>query len=129
MNDLKNWRVWLTATIFILCLCAPLVVENDYIMQVLFRIALFAGLGLAWNIVGGFAGQLSLGHVTFFGVGAYGLALFTEAGIPVWISAFLAAGVAVIFAAFIGSIVFRLRGTYFTISTIAFGQKQNDQHD
>jgi branched-chain amino acid transport system permease protein len=97
-------------------------VHNDYLMQVFFRIVLFAGLGLAWNLVGGYAGQLSLGHAAFFGVGAYGLALLTSRGIPVWVSIFLAAAVAVVFAAIIGLIVFRLRGPYFTLSTIAFGE-------
>lgn len=119
MNALRSWKLWTIIGVFIACLCAPLVVQNDYVMQVLFRIALFAALGLAWNIVGGYAGQLSLGHVAFFGIGAYGLALFTEAGAPVWISIFLGALVATIFAAIIGSIVFRLRGPYFTLSTIA----------
>ncbi|HKD45378.1 MAG TPA: branched-chain amino acid ABC transporter permease, partial [Candidatus Angelobacter sp.] len=58
----------------IACALVPAVVHNDYLIQVLFRIVLFAALGLAWNLVGGYAGQLSLGHVAFFGVGAYGLA-------------------------------------------------------
>src|SRR5262249_3067382 len=98
----------------------PVVVHTDYLMQVFFRIVLFAALGLAWNLVGGYAGQLSLGHVAFFGVGAYGLAMFTARGVPVWISIFLAAAVATGFAANIGLIVFRLRGPYFTLSTIAF---------
>src|SRR5215510_2088764 len=105
-----------------IALVAPLIVHNDYLMQVFFRIILFAALGLAWNLVGGYAGQLSLGHVAFFGVGAYGLAMFTARGVPVWISIFLAAAAATGFAAVIGLIVFRLRGPYFTLSTIAFAE-------
>jgi branched-chain amino acid transport system permease protein len=100
----------------------PWFIRNNYQLQVLFRITLFAALGLAWNLVGGYAGQLSLGHVAFFGIGAYGLALFTEMSIPVWISIFLAATVATLFAAIIGAIAFRLRGPYFTLATIAFGE-------
>src|SRR5262245_66013480 len=95
------------------CALVPKFVHNDYLMQVFFRIVLFAALGLAWNLVGGYAGQLSLGHAAFFGIGAYGLALLTARGIPVWISIFLAAAVAAGFAAIIGRIVFRLRGPYF----------------
>src|SRR5690349_8723978 len=76
------------------CVLVPRFVQNDYLLQVLFRIVLFAALGLAWNLVGGYAGQLSLGHVAFFGVGAYGLALFTAHGVPVWIALVLAALVA-----------------------------------
>src|SRR5215510_13807714 len=98
-----------------IALVAPLFVQNDYLLQVFFRIVLFAALGLAWNLVGGYAGQLSLGHVAFFGVGAYGLALFTARGVPLWISIFLAAITATVFAAIIGWIVFRLRGPYFCL--------------
>jgi len=119
------FRVWqLAALLLVLAGCAlvPFLVHNDYLMQVLFRIVLFAALGLAWNLVGGYAGQLSLGHVAFFGIGAYGLALFTARGVPVWISLVLAAAVAAGFAAVIGLIVFRLRGPYFTLSTIAFAE-------
>lgn len=122
MNTLRGWRLWTLLGFVIASACLPLFVRNDYLLQVFFRIALFAALGLAWNLVGGYAGQLSLGHVAFFGVGAYGLAVFTAHSVPKWISVFLAAGVAVVFAAVIGRIVFRLRGPYFTLSTIAFAE-------
>src|SRR6185503_19633604 len=87
-----------------------------------FRITLFAALGLSWNLVGGYAGQLSLGHVAFFGVGAYGLAIFAQLGVPVWIAALLAAIVSTAVAAVIGAISFRLRGPYFALATIAFAE-------
>lgn len=121
-NSLRSWKIATFLVVVVACASVPAVVHNDYLMQVFFRIVLFAALGLAWNLVGGYAGQLSLGHAAFFGVGAYGLALFTGRGIPVWVSIFLAAAVAVGFAAIIGVIVFRLRGPYFTLSTIAFGE-------
>src|SRR5499427_4275757 len=122
MKGLLWWRLALFLVVVAACALLPGLVHNDYLMQVFFRIVLFAALGLAWNLVGGYAGQLSLGHVAFFGVGAYGLAMFTARGVPVWISIFLAATVAMGFAAIIGRIVFRLRGPYFTLSTIAFGE-------
>jgi branched-chain amino acid transport system permease protein len=121
----KSLRVWkILAFIFVVVACAlvPALVHNDYLMQVFFRIVLFAALGLAWNLVGGYAGQLSLGHVAFFGLGAYGLAVLTARGLPVWVSIFVSAFIAMVFAAIIGRIVFRLRGPYFTLSTIAFGE-------
>lgn len=117
-----SWKVPAALGVGILCALVPGAVHNDYLLQVFFRMVLFAALGLAWNLVGGYAGQLSLGHVAFFGLGAYGLAILTARGIPAWISILLAAVVAVIFAAIIGRIVFRLRGPYFTLSTIAFGE-------
>jgi branched-chain amino acid transport system permease protein len=122
MSLFKSWKFWVAILVVLLWARVPWFVRNNYQLQVLFRITLFAALGLAWNLVGGYAGQLSLGHVAFFGVGAYGLALFVQAGIPIWISVFLAAVVAALFAAVIGSIAFRLRGPYFTLSTIAFAE-------
>jgi branched-chain amino acid transport system permease protein len=121
-NPFRLWKLLVFLGVVIACAVVPAIVHNDYLMQVFFRIVLFAALGLAWNLVGGYAGQLSLGHVAFFGVGAYGLAMFTARGVPVWISIFLAAAVAAAFAAIIGRIAFRLRGPYFTLSTIAFGE-------
>jgi branched-chain amino acid transport system permease protein len=121
-NPTRIWKLLAFLAVAIAGALVPALVHNDYLLQVFFRIVLFAALGLAWNLVGGYAGQLSLGHVAFFGLGAYGLAMFTARGVPVWISIFLAAAVAVVFAAIIGLIVFRLRGPYFTLSTIAFGE-------
>jgi branched-chain amino acid transport system permease protein len=126
MSDSRNpFRVWTLVALAGAAMAAaflPAVLRNDYLLQVAFRIVLFAALGLAWNLVGGYGGQLSLGHAAFFGLGAYGFTLLTAGGIPIWISIFLAAAVAVIFAAVIGRIAFRLRGPYFTLSTIAFGE-------
>ncbi len=118
-NSFRPWKLLIVLVVVIACALVPKFIHNDYILQVLFRIVLFAALGLAWNLVGGYAGQLSLGHVAFFGVGAYGLAMFRVHGVPVWISLFLAALAAALLAAIIGRIVFRLRGPYFTLSTIA----------
>ncbi len=113
----------LIATLCVLIgVAAPLVVRSDYLLQVFFRVALFAALGLAWNLVGGYAGQLSLGHAAYFGAGAYGLALFSKAGINPWLALLLAVLLAVLFAALIGGVSFRLRGPYFTLSTIAFAE-------
>jgi len=103
-------------------LLLPLVVRGDYHLQVLFRIYLFAALGLAWNLVGGYTGQLSLGHAAFFGAGAYGLALFTHAGLPIGIALVLLVALAMAFALLIGGVAFRLRGPYFALATIAFAE-------
>lgn len=122
MNELRGWRLWAVIAAGVIAVALPLAVHNDYLMQVFFRIALFAALGLAWNLVGGYAGQLSLGHVAFFGLGAYGLAIGAAHGVPMWIAFILAPLLATLFAAIIGKIVFRLRGPYFTLSTIAFAE-------
>src|SRR5712672_1824634 len=123
MSLLKSWRFWVALVVVLLWARMPWFIHNNYQLQVLFRITLFAALGLAWNIVGGYAGQLSLGHVAFFGVGAYGYALFSELpSMSKWLALLLAALVSVAMAALIGSIAFRLRGPYFTLATIAFAE-------
>jgi branched-chain amino acid transport system permease protein len=119
---MTGWKFWVLLAVACAVSCLPLLSNNNYLLQVLFRIALFAGLGLAWNLVGGYAGQLSLGHVAFFGMGAYGLAIFTAHHVPMWISLLLAALLSTLIGGVIGKIVFRLRGPYFTLATIAFAE-------
>ncbi len=116
-------RAFLAAAGIGLCLLVPLVVSQDYQLNVLFRVFLFAALGLAWNLVGGYAGQLSLGHAAFFGIGAYGLTLFHEKlGVPVGVALVLGVLAAVVAALPIGRVAFRLRGPYFALATIAFAE-------
>jgi branched-chain amino acid transport system permease protein len=107
----------------VLSLLVPMVVQTDYKLQVLFRIYLFASLGLAWNLVGGYAGQLSLGHSAYFGAGAYGLALFSgKLGMSPWLAVLVGVAGALACALLIGGVSFRLRGPYFVLSTIAFAE-------
>lgn len=122
MSLLKSWKFWVLLAMAIFWARMPWLIHNNYQLQVLFRITLFAALGLAWNLVGGYAGQLSLGHAAFFGMGAYGLALFNQLSIPIWVCLLLSAIVATLVAGVIGIISFRLRGPYFTLATIAFAE-------
>ncbi|HUJ40523.1 MAG TPA: branched-chain amino acid ABC transporter permease [Candidatus Acidoferrales bacterium] len=119
---MKRWQLAAALAGFVLSLMVPLVVTSDYQLQVLFRIYLFAALGLAWNLVGGYAGQLSLGHAAYFGAGAYGLALFTRLGFPMWAVLAMLVLLAMLFALLIGGVSFRLRGPYFALATIAFAE-------
>jgi branched-chain amino acid transport system permease protein len=118
----RNRQFIAAAVFFLVSFAVPLFIHSDYTLQILFRVFLFAALGLAWNLVGGYAGQLSLGHAAYFGVGAYGLALLSKAGISSWLSLFLGVVLAVISAAIIGLACFRLRGPYFALCTIAFAE-------
>jgi branched-chain amino acid transport system permease protein len=118
---MRRVQVIVATVIFVVAIALPFFIHSDYLLQVIFRVFLFAALGLAWNLVGGYAGQLSLGHAAYFGVGAYGLALLsTRAHLNPWLA--LACGVvlAMISATIIGSVSFRLRGPYFCLATIAF---------
>jgi branched-chain amino acid transport system permease protein len=120
---MKRRPVIVAAALLVACLAVPLVVDQDYELSVLFRVFLFAALSVAWNLVGGYAGQLSLGHAAFFGLGAYGLALFHgKLGLPTLLALVLGVAVAVAAAVPIGRVAFRLRGPYFALATIAFAE-------
>jgi branched-chain amino acid transport system permease protein len=113
-------RQWPTVLVFLFLLTFPLWMHDGYILQLVFRVMVFAVLGIAWNIVGGYAGQLSLGHVAYFGIGAYAMTLSTEhLGWSPWLGVILGGLLAMVGAVIIGSITFRLRGPYFALSTIA----------
>ncbi|MDR7434902.1 MAG: branched-chain amino acid ABC transporter permease [Armatimonadota bacterium] len=86
-------------------------------------IVLFAGMATAWDILGGWAGQLSLGHAALVGIGGYTLALLSlRAGIPPWWGLLAGMALTSVVAAMWGWIVFRLRGPYFVLSTIAVAE-------
>jgi branched-chain amino acid transport system permease protein len=105
-------------------LIAPWLV-NDYLLTVLILIFYFAYVGQAWNIMMGFAGQLSLGHALYAGLGAYiTAALFTRFGVAPWLGLLAAMPVAAICGAIIGFLAFRfgVAGVYFAILTIAFAE-------
>jgi len=120
---MKRSHLLAALVVFILSLLVPAVVQKDFVLQILFRIYLFAALGLAWNLVGGYAGQLSLGHSAYFGAGAYSLALFSgRLGVSPWIAALMGVAVALACALLIGGVSFRLRGPYFVLATIAFAE-------
>ena len=94
---------------------------DSFTLNTLAAALLFAGLSSAWNIIGGFGGQFSLGHSVFFAVGAYTTAnLYLKAGVSPWIGLFPAAALAAAVACLISWPVFRLRGPFFAIATMAF---------
>ena len=91
--------------------------------DVLILTFLFAGLSLAWNIAGGYAGLISFGHAAFFGVGAYtSTILCLRYGITPWIGIWCGALLAAIFGAALALICSRLRGPFFILSTLAFAE-------
>jgi branched-chain amino acid transport system permease protein len=104
-------------------LILPQFVSDPFALDILIRVLLFAFLGVAWNLLGGYAKQLSLGHAAYFGLGAYTSTLLEiNDGVSPWIG-MAAGGLAAAAASLpIGALCFRLRGPYFTISTIATAQ-------
>lgn len=88
----------------------------------LWSIAFSIVLASAWNLLGGFAGQISLGYSAFVGIGAYTTVLLATGGWNPWLTLPVAAALAVLFSVAVGLPTFRLRGPYFSIATIGVGE-------
>lgn len=104
---------------------APLALLHGdiYWLNILTYTYLFAGLASAWNIIGGFGGQFSLGHGVFFAIGAYATAiLYMDHGISPWAALLPAALGGAIVASLISWPTFRLKGPFFAIATLAFNE-------
>ncbi len=108
-----------------LCLLALPYFAGSYVLSVATLILFFAFAGQAWNVMMGFAGQLSLGHSLYVGVGAYAAAgLFVHYGIGPWAGVWLAILLCVLLGGLIGFLAFRfgISGVYFALLTIAFAE-------
>ncbi len=116
-----NWLILLVLAAFLLAF--PRLFTQPFLQRTMILILLWSVLGLAWNLIGGYAGQISLGHAIFFGLGAYTSTLMlTKWGISPWIGMLVGAVVAAVVSAIIGWPSFRLAGHYFAIATIAAGE-------
>jgi len=96
-----------------------------YHLEVLISVVFWAYLGIAWNLLGGYAGQFSFGHAAFFGIGAYtSTLLLLQAGLTPWIGMLLGGALAAAFGLFEGYLSFRygLKGPYFSLVTLAFAE-------
>ena len=118
--DPRAPSVYVPLLLLILAVIAPLVVPNAFFRSVLLEVAIFALLGVAWNVLGGYAGQLSLGHAAYFGMGAYtSTLLLVYAGVATVYGIWIGGLAAMLLSIPIGLASFRLRGPYFAIATIA----------
>lgn len=105
-------------------LVAPLVVDA-YILSILILVLYFAYTGQAWNVMMGFAGQLSLGHSLYVGIAAYAAAaLYVHFGIGPWAGVLPAIAISMAAGLVIGFLAFRfgISGVYFALLTIAFAE-------
>jgi branched-chain amino acid transport system permease protein len=123
MAGLRVWGMLSLGVLSVILLALPLVVKTSFAIDISIRILLFAFIGVAWNLIGGYAKQLSLGHAAYFGLGAYtSTILQIDFGISPWIGMVAGGVVAAIASLPIGWLCFRLRGPYFAIATIATAQ-------
>jgi branched-chain amino acid transport system permease protein len=109
------------AALGVLALAAPLMLERGSLNDV-WSLAFAVVLASAWNLLGGFAGQVSLGYSAFLGIGAYATVLLSLRGMNPFLTLPLGAALAAAFSVLIGLPAFRLRGPYFTIATIGVGE-------
>ena len=100
----------------------PLVAPRDDLLNLLFLVLLYVTLGESWNILGGYAGQINLGHAAFFGVGTLVTRQSWLGGWPLPAALLAGALGAVVVALLIGLPTFRLRGVYFAIGTLALAE-------
>lgn len=117
-------RTVLLAGVLLAAILLPRFVDH-YVLRTAILLVYSAYLGQSWNIVGGYAGQFSFGHATFFGIGAYTTAvLFIQWGISPWIGMWVGAALAAAAGVFLGSLCFRygLKGPYFSLATLAFAE-------
>jgi len=116
-------RAAAVAVVAVLMMAPPFLTSNQFLLHLAITVLLWTLLGVSWNLLGGFAGQVSFGHATFFGVGAYAtMILYLRLGLAPWYGMALGGAAAVLVSLPIGLICFRLRGPYFSLSTLAVAE-------
>jgi branched-chain amino acid transport system permease protein len=115
-------RVALLA-VLALSIALPSLLANASQLNYAILVLMIAQVGVAWNILGGYAGQVSLGHAAFYGIGAYtSTKLLMLFGLSPWFGMLAGGVLAVLFALAIGWPCFRLKGHYFAMATIAVAE-------
>lgn len=101
----------------------PLVGLSTYWLHIIILVIMWTTIGMAWNLLSGYCGQVSFGHAAYFGVGAYTAGiLYTKLGASPWWGVPLSIVIVALFALVIGFAVLRLRGPFFALATLASGE-------
>ena len=109
--------------LLIACIALIAIGPTQHMLDVILLSFMWAGLALAWNIAGGYAGLISLGHAAFFGIGAYTSSILTtKAGVTPWIGIWIGALAAAALGVVLTLICARLRGPFFILSTLAVAE-------
>ena len=116
-------RFYFPLALVVFLFVLPILPRNPFYEDLILMIFFWGTLAAAWNLVGGFAGQISLGHTAFFGIGAYtSTLLWLKFGLSPWLGMIAGAGLAILVAIGIGVPCFRLRSHFFALATIAFAE-------
>jgi branched-chain amino acid transport system permease protein len=119
----KRGKLIILAVAIIVLLFLPFWITNTYYLNMLIMTLVYVTMSTSWNFIGGYCGQLSLGHVAFYGIGAYTCTLlYNNLGVSPWLGMLLGG----IFAAVIGCLIslpcFKLKGPFFTLATLALAE-------
>jgi branched-chain amino acid transport system permease protein len=122
-NKKKVYYNVLLPFLFVGVLVYPLVFHSPFLQHVMMMIFLFATIAGGWNIISGYCGQISLGHVAFFGIGAYSSTILVlKLGLSPWIGMIVGVGLGIVLATISAYPCFKLKGHYFVIATWAIGE-------
>lgn len=116
---------WATGFLFFAVLALAGLVLDGFLLSLFTIVFIFAFLGSAWNIMLGIAGQLSIGHALFIGIGAYSVAVLSiRYGVTPWIGLLVGIALSALAGAIIACLSFRfeVKGIYFALLTIAFAE-------
>lgn len=113
----------LAGLLVVFLLVYPVIFTKPFPQHLMIMVFLYIVLSQSWNLLGGFVGQVSLGHAIYFGIGAYAAVLLqVRLGLPAWVAFILGGAAAVPVSYIIGIPTFKLGGHYFAIATIAVGE-------
>jgi len=119
---LRGHRLVPLVPLALIVVLLPLVLPSAYYYRIAALVFIFAIAGLGLNLLMGFAGQVSLGHAGFMGIGAYAVAIGpVHLGIPSWASFLLGAVLSALVAFVVGRPILRLKGHYLAVATLGFG--------
>lgn len=123
MNQIMKKNTGFLLLAVVIAILLPLVSTSPFSHHVFTMMCLWAIMGMGWNIIGGYAGQISNGHSLFMGLGAYTVALATKwFGLSPWISMWIGVLISVTIAFFIGKGLLRFRGPIFAIASMAIAE-------
>ncbi len=109
--------------LLILLAALPWIGLSSYMMHIVVLVIIYSMIGMAWNLLGGYCGQVSFGHAAYFGVGAYTAGIiYSKLGVSAWWGIPFSVVVVTALSLIIGFICLRLRGPYFALGTLAMGE-------
>ncbi len=117
---MSRWAPWIVAAVLAVL---PLIGLSTYMMHILILVIMWSVIGMAWNLLGGYCGQVSFGHAAFFGIGAYTAGiLYFKGGLSAWWGLPLSIFFVALASLIIGYVTLRLRGPFFALGTLAIGE-------